>query len=87
MGSQVWPILLYSRGDEQMAYQLAESEVPPTAGLDWLSAVIQTSNQVFQQPELQVELKQRGGFTDIQWRILSDFLFKQTAGKNEFVLK
>lgn len=76
-------ILLYSRGDEQRAYQLAESEVPSTAGLDWLAAVLDTSNrQVFQQPELQVELKQRGGFTDIQWRMLSDFLFKQTAEKN-----
>ena len=77
-------ILLYSPGDEQIAYQLAESEIPSKAGLDWLATVLDTLNQqAFQQPELQVELKQRGGFTDIQWRMLSDFLFKQTAEKKE----
>lgn len=76
-------ILLYSPGDEQIAYQLAESEIPSTAGLDWLANVLDTSNQrAFQQPELQDELKQMGGFTDTQWRILSDFLLQQKAEEN-----
>src|SRR3954471_9191862 len=76
-------ILLYSPGDEQIAYHLAEAEIPATAQLDWLAGILDTSNpRSFQQLELQEELKQMGGFTDIQWRILSDFLFVREAGKN-----
>ncbi|MCQ6273843.1 ATP-dependent DNA helicase RecQ [Bacillus sp. V3B] len=76
-------LLLYSLGDEQIAYQLAEAEIPSTAQLDWLASVLEKEKkESFQQPELQDELKQRGGFTDIQWRILSDFLLQQNAEKN-----
>ena len=70
-------VLLYSPGDEQLAFQLAESEIPSSVQLDWLSTVIQHSNQDSlhsQNQEFQEELKKVGGFTDIQWRVLSQNL-------------
>ena len=36
-------ILFYSPGDEQLAYQLADSEIPSSEQLDWLVHVIQDS--------------------------------------------
>lgn len=76
-GKQSMAVLLYSPGDEQLAFQLAESEIPTLVQLDWLSTVIQNSNednQHLQDQEFQEELKKVGGFTDIQWRVLSQFL-------------
>jgi len=77
-------VLLYSPGDEQLAYQLAESEIPSSDQLDWLSTVIQTTNQdSLLNHEFQDELKKLGGFTDIQWRVLSDFLLLQYSETEE----
>ena len=36
-GKQSIAILLYSTGDEQFAFQLADSELPTPVQLDWLS--------------------------------------------------
>ncbi len=77
-------VLLYSPGDEQLAYQLAESEIPSSVQLDWLSTAIQTTNQEsLLNHEFQIELKKIGGFTDVQWRVLSDFLLHQFSEKHE----
>src|SRR3954447_1179362 len=70
-------VLLYSPGDEQLAFQLAESEIPSSVQLDWLYTVIHHSKQDtlhLQNQEFQEELKKVGGFTDIQWRVLSQYL-------------
>jgi ATP-dependent DNA helicase RecQ len=68
-------ILLYAKGDEGLAYQLAEGELPSRAQLDWLyneiSGCLDHGNlEVILADELMV----RGGFTEIQWRITRDYL-------------
>lgn len=76
-GKQSMAILLYSPGDEQLAFQLAESEMPSSVQLDWLYTVIHHSKQDtlhLENQEFQEELKKVGGFTDIQWRVLSQYL-------------
>ena len=71
-------VLLYSPGDEQNAYQLAESEMPSDIQLDWLDKWINfAGNLTFPKLEFQEELKRIGGFSDIQWRILCDYLLNQ----------
>jgi len=76
-------VLLYSTGDEQMAYQLAESEIPSPEQLDWLVEVIKESkNFSVYQIASQDEWKKVGGFTDIQWRMLCDYLLRVDERKD-----
>ncbi|WP_066060885.1 RecQ family ATP-dependent DNA helicase [Neobacillus soli] len=68
-------ILLYSPGDEQLPIQLAESELPSEQQIDWL---FKKANQQHTLPDgrmnLNKELMTLGGFTDIQWRIVEEFV-------------
>lgn len=64
-------VMLYTSGDEQIAYNLAEAEMPTDIQLDWLAGML--TNEAFDQPDSE-EIKQIGGFTDTQWRIVSDYL-------------
>lgn len=64
-------VLLYTPGDEQIAYSLAEAEIPTDPQLEWLASLL--SNEALEQLDND-EIKQTGGFTDIQWRIVSDYL-------------
>ena len=76
-GKQSMAVLLYSPGDEQLAFQLAQSEIPSSVQLDWLSKVIQHGKQDgsdLQNEGFQEELKRVGGFTDVQWRVISQHL-------------
>ena len=76
-------LLLYSPGDEQIAYGLAESEIPSSVQLDWLESAIKNMDlDWFNHPESQEELKKIGGFSDIQWRLLRDHFFHQQDGHN-----
>ena len=68
-------VLIYTPGDEQLAYQLAEGELPDQYQIDRLFAFI-TENQIHYQ-ELAgraEELSMICGFTEIQWRIVEDYL-------------
>lgn len=68
-------ILLYTPGDEQIAYQLSESEIPSSSQIDWLMNEVNSPRKNFlQQMKIQEELKRLGGFTDTQWRILLDYM-------------
>jgi ATP-dependent DNA helicase RecQ len=64
-------ILLYSRGDENLALQLAEGELPSSPQLDWLFNELTLTGNSFDIPE---ELCVRGGFSEIQWRLTLDFI-------------
>jgi len=70
-------VLLYSAGDEQLAYQLAESEIPSPEQIDWLAEMIKDSKgrSIYQIP-FEDEWQRMGGFTEIQWRMLCDYLLK-----------
>jgi ATP-dependent DNA helicase RecQ len=73
-GHQSIAILLYSRGDESLAFQLAEGELPSHSQLDWLFNQLMQDDQTTAIPEL---LFQQGGFTDVQCRVTADFFTNQ----------
>jgi len=75
-------ILLYSPGDEQLPLQLAESELPSEQQIDWLFKSNQ--EQILIDGKiitLNRELMNLGGFSEIQWRIVEDFVKNSTLEK------
>lgn len=70
-GKQSIAILLYSKGDESLALQLAEGELPSTSQLDWLYNDLSQRGEIYKIPE---ELCVLGGFSEIQWRLTCDFI-------------
>jgi ATP-dependent DNA helicase RecQ len=74
-GKQSIAILLYANGDESLALQLAEGELPTHSQLDWLTyevAHCHSKEKIIK--TLSEEIRLRGGFTDIQWRVTLDFI-------------
>jgi ATP-dependent DNA helicase RecQ len=68
-------ILLYSPGDEQLALQLAEGELPDHIQIDRLFTFLQDQNIGYHDlRQYEEELIGFCGFTEIQWRIAEDFL-------------
>ena len=72
-------VLLYSQGDEQLAYQLSDTEVPSAQQLDWLvNRILEDDKEWLDEREL---LKEMGGFTDTNWRMIDEILSKTTRSK------
>ncbi|CAG9608342.1 RecQ family ATP-dependent DNA helicase [Pseudoneobacillus rhizosphaerae] len=74
-GKQSIAILLYANGDESLALQLAEGELPSLSQLDWLTHEIDHS--VVKENVTKIlteEIRHRGGFTEIQWRVTLDYI-------------
>ncbi|EKN69638.1 ATP-dependent DNA helicase, RecQ family [Neobacillus bataviensis LMG 21833] len=68
-------ILLYANGDEQLPLQLAEGELPSEQQIDWFFAHVQHEEPLIDgRIEYSQHLKELGGFSDTQWRIIEDFL-------------
>ncbi|MBM7651476.1 RecQ family ATP-dependent DNA helicase [Neobacillus cucumis] len=68
-------ILLYAPGDEQLPLQLAEAELPSQQQIDWLfNKLTEQSNPGDGRVELNQELSKQGGFSEIQWRIIKEFI-------------
>ncbi|PLS02094.1 RecQ family ATP-dependent DNA helicase [Neobacillus cucumis] len=68
-------ILLYAPGDEQLPFQLAESEIPSELQIDWLfEKLLEHSVQNDGRMELNEELSLLGGFSEIQWRIVKEYV-------------
>jgi ATP-dependent DNA helicase RecQ len=65
-------ILLYSPGDEQIQLQLAEGELPSEQQIDWLFSHI-NNESLTSHLNIKEDLQSRGGFTEIQWRIVQGF--------------
>ncbi len=76
-------VMLYTPGDEQIAYRLAEAEIPTDVQLDWLSAALVKTNPAFDQL-VEEEWKKICGFTDIQWRIVAEHLQKNADRKSKW---
>lgn len=75
-------IMLYSPGDEQLPFQLAEGELPSKQQLDWLFAQLPEEVMLNRYDlEGNIQLREDGGFSEIQWRIVCDFLksYQQNA--------
>lgn len=68
-------ILLYSPGDEQLAFQLAESELPDQIQIERLFTFLEDRKIEYHNlQQYGEELIGFCGFTEIQWRIAEDFL-------------
>ena len=68
-------ILLYSPGDEQLPIQLAEGELPSVQQIDWLFQQIMQTQQLDNGGiNLHSDLRDYGGFTEIQWRIIEELI-------------
>jgi ATP-dependent DNA helicase RecQ len=81
-GANSIAILLYSPGDEQLPLQLAESELPSEQQIDWLfSHFTQHEGRPDHFLEENKLLREFGGFSEVQWRIIQDFI------KNSYGIK
>jgi ATP-dependent DNA helicase RecQ len=68
-------ILLYSPGDEQLPIQLAEGELPSELQIDWVFSHLVNSkipNDSFLEDNQY--LREQGGFSEVQWRIIQDLI-------------
>jgi ATP-dependent DNA helicase RecQ len=68
-------VLLYSPGDEQLPLQLAEGELPSELQIDWLFSHFpqgEWPNDYFLDENQY--LREQGGFSEVQWRIIQDFI-------------
>jgi ATP-dependent DNA helicase RecQ len=68
-------VLLYSPGDEHLPLSLVESELPSEQQLDWLfSRLFMEQRQLNKQLLMNKELREQGGFSEVQWRVIMDLL-------------
>ncbi|MEH7416015.1 RecQ family ATP-dependent DNA helicase [Neobacillus drentensis] len=68
-------ILLYAPGDEQLPLQLAEGELPSEQQIDWLFANLTGEQMLIDgEIELKQELSTLGGFSEVQWRIIKEYI-------------
>ena len=77
-------VLLYCTGDEQLAFQLAQSEVPSDQQLDWLIRIVNDTGHEWGE-ELE-ELQRLGGFTETSWRMVSEILLNEIKRRRKCCL-
>lgn len=76
-GGDSLAILLYSPGDEQLPQQLAEGELPSELQIDWLFSYFLMDEKLNDHIlEMNQHLQEAGGFSEVQWRIIVDFINK-----------
>nr|WP_246861033.1 ATP-dependent DNA helicase RecQ [Bacillus sp. REN3] len=74
-GREAVAILLYTPGDEQLQFQLAEAELPNGLQIDRLFTYLSEKKLHYRDVKLEEELiSVFCGFTEIQWRIVEDYL-------------
>ncbi|MDR7075245.1 ATP-dependent DNA helicase RecQ [Neobacillus niacini] len=81
-------ILLYSPGDEQLPMQLAEGELPTELQIDWLFSQFphrELLDHHFLEGNL--HLRDIGGFSEVQWRIIKEFIKNPQVPSNPDRLK
>ncbi|MFB6465969.1 RecQ family ATP-dependent DNA helicase [Cytobacillus sp. Hz8] len=75
-------ILLYSDGDEQLAFQLIEREIPRREQLDWIYQKLQENPKLLEEIESNAEnICSSIGASEIQWRIIQDFLMELSENR------
>ena len=75
-------ILLFSPGDETLPIQLAESELPAEQQIDWLFNKLLLNSDA-EASKLKPELRELGGFSEQQWRLVERFLEPMPQNKIE----
>jgi len=80
-------ILLYSPGDEQLPIQLAEGELPSEQQIDWLFSQFTPGIPLAHFLEANQYLREYGGFSEVQWRIIQDFIKNPLGASNQEQLK
>lgn len=75
-------ILLYSQGDEQLAYQLAEGEIPSLTQLDFLFDLIEKNKLNWNDKEEWGRVQTLCGFSEIQLRMVEDYLKEVPSNAN-----
>jgi ATP-dependent DNA helicase RecQ len=87
-GQKSIAILLYSQGDEQLPFQLAEGELPSEQQIDWLfrhhPQLLQEVDSSF--PSYQ-QFGDQAGLSEVQWRILQDLIIMDKGNSSLPVLK
>ncbi|AGK54740.1 RecQ family ATP-dependent DNA helicase [Bacillus sp. 1NLA3E] len=73
-GSQSIAILMYAPGDEFLATQLSEGELPTKDQVEYLYSLMKGHNHPTSEVSVLEEWKRMPGFSDVQWRIVADFL-------------
>ncbi|MFJ5715696.1 RecQ family ATP-dependent DNA helicase [Neobacillus sp. NPDC093127] len=69
-------VLVYSPGDEQLPIHLAEGELPSELQIDWLfNRLADEQRLVDVKVKLPNSFKELGGFSEIQWRMIEDFVY------------
>lgn len=85
-GKKSLAILLYSLGDEQLPYHLAESELPNELQVErirqWIMELLSTNEKVYFMDHQEV-LQQYAGLSVVQWRITCDFFENKNLNKVE----
>lgn len=71
-------ILLNCPGDEQLPLQLIESELPTEQQIDWLFNRLYSNHKI-----LDENLRQLGGFTETQWRIVRELIGNLLVANND----
>lgn len=82
-GERSIAILLYSPGDEVLASQLAEGELPTREQIEYLFHYLTEIDPFQFHSSGTDEWRKLAGFTDIQWRIISDYLIESEINRNE----
>jgi ATP-dependent DNA helicase RecQ len=80
-------VLLYSPGDEQLPIQLAEGELPSEQQIDWLFSQFTPGIPLHHFIEANQYLREYGGFSEVQWRIIQDFIKNPLGASNQELLK
>lgn len=83
-GKQSLAILLYAKGDENLALQLVEGELPSISQLDWLFNEVAYCVEFDQlMLALSNELRELGGFTENQWRVTCEYILGQFGKRRD----
>jgi ATP-dependent DNA helicase RecQ len=78
-GKKSIAILLFAPGDEQLPYQLAESELPDDVQIDWIRGWLEVNREVMSSlSQYEEQIRQISGLTDTQWRVFEDFFQRKS---------
>ncbi len=73
-GGKAIAILLYAPGDEALAYQLSEGELPAKEQIDMLASLFKETNLKSFSFNGNEEWRSRAGLSEVQWRIVMTYL-------------
>ncbi len=73
-------VLLTCPGDDQLPLQLIETELPTEQQMDWLYNQLKMRDSSL---ELDPALQEKGGFSEIQWRMVQEFAIQPPRNESE----